>query len=59
MLHLDFASLIVCKDLQGHHPDAYPPGWRPVIHTREDWVKNRQEWPGKFRSIALFCDDYG
>lgn len=27
------------------HPQNHPPGWRFVIDTTEDWVKQQQNWP--------------
>jgi len=36
-------------DFEQHRPDCYPPGFRFVVQAREDWVKQEEDWPGKWR----------
>ncbi|KFX88645.1 hypothetical protein V490_07496 [Pseudogymnoascus sp. VKM F-3557] len=33
------------KDYHLIRPDVHSAGWRYVLHSSEDWIKNTQEWP--------------
>lgn len=33
------------KDLHLRHPDNRSLGWRYVLNTTEDWVRNKEQWP--------------
>ncbi len=33
------------KDYHLRHPEQHPPGWRYVLNTTEDWIKNKKGWP--------------
>ncbi|KEF55898.1 uncharacterized protein A1O9_07478 [Exophiala aquamarina CBS 119918] len=36
-------------DFYRHRPDVYPPGWRFMVRSREDWVKYEQDWPANIK----------
>lgn len=37
------------QDFHLLHPENRPPGWRFVLDTTEDWIKNKQNWPANLQ----------
>ncbi|GAB1318017.1 hypothetical protein MFIFM68171_08227 [Madurella fahalii] len=53
---IDTGALVNFRDLIQHqpsfhlrHPENRSLGWRYVLQTTEDWVKNKQRWPANVR----------
>ncbi|MCJ1245312.1 hypothetical protein MMC30_002516 [Trapelia coarctata] len=37
------------EDFHLRRPDVHPGGWRYVLNTSEDWIKNTEEWPANVK----------